>query len=80
MIRTLLYTPADGTLAAGSEALLLRWQQQPDTIIWVDFVDEHIVGAAGDAIYVRGLPSDYSRTSYQIVRPGKPYKDPGLTI
>ena len=40
MIRTLLYTPADGTLAAGSEALLLRWQQQPDTIIWVDFVDE----------------------------------------
>jgi hypothetical protein len=42
----------------------------------VDFVDEHIVGAAGDAIYVRGLPSDYSQTSYQIVRPGKPYKDP----
>ncbi len=40
MIRTLLYTPADGTLAAGGEALLLRWQQQPDTIIWVDFVDE----------------------------------------
>ena len=40
MIRTLLYTPADGTLVAGGEELILRWQQQPDTIIWVDFGDE----------------------------------------
>jgi hypothetical protein len=42
----------------------------------VGFVDEHIVGGSGDSIYVRGIPADDSHTSYQIVRPGKPYKDP----
>lgn len=40
MIRALLYNPANGDLAAGGEELLLSWQQQPDTIIWADFVDE----------------------------------------
>jgi magnesium transporter len=43
MIRTLLYSPANGNLAAGGEELLLGWQQQPDTIIWADFVDEQEV-------------------------------------
>lgn len=42
----------------------------------VDFVDEHIVGAVGDAIYVRGLPDQSENTSYHILRPGPPYKDP----
>ncbi len=39
MIRTFMYTPADGNLAAGGEELLLSWQQQPESIIWADFVD-----------------------------------------
>lgn len=42
----------------------------------VDFVDEHIVGATGDAIYVRGIAEQSEEPSYQIVRPGRPYKDP----
>ncbi len=40
MIRTLLYNPADGSLCAGGEELLQRWQQAPDTVIWADFASE----------------------------------------
>lgn len=41
----------------------------------VDFVDEHIVGGAGDRIYVRGLPQDPPSTGYMVFRPGQPYRD-----
>jgi magnesium transporter len=40
MIRTLLYDPTNGTLTAGGEELLPRWQQEPGTVIWADFVAE----------------------------------------
>jgi magnesium transporter len=40
MIRTLLYDPAGGSLSAGGEELLERWQQAPDTVIWADFAGE----------------------------------------
>ena len=40
MIRTLLYNSASGNLAAGGEELLSRWQHEPGTLIWADFVDE----------------------------------------
>jgi magnesium transporter len=43
MIRTLLYNPTKGILTAGSEELLLRWQQEPETIIWADFSEEQPV-------------------------------------
>ena len=38
MIRTLLYHATSGQLAAGGEELIARWQQEPDSIIWADFV------------------------------------------
>jgi len=40
MIHTLLYNPASGTLTAGGKELLPRWQQEPDSILWADFVAE----------------------------------------
>lgn len=40
----------------------------------IDFADEHIVGGAGDRIYVRGLP-DSRLSGYMVFRPGVPYKD-----
>jgi magnesium transporter len=40
MIRTLLYNPANGEVLAGGEDMLARWQQQVDTVIWADFVNE----------------------------------------
>ena len=40
MIRTLLYKTAGGIPVAGGEELLLRWRQEPDTIIWADFTDQ----------------------------------------
>ncbi|MDD5033838.1 MAG: LysM peptidoglycan-binding domain-containing protein [Methylococcaceae bacterium] len=36
--------------------------------------DEHVVGGAGDRVYVRGMEEDNS-LGYMIFRPGKPYRD-----
>lgn len=41
----------------------------------VHFVDEHIVGGAGTGIYVRSIETG-AAGNYEVVRPGKPYKDP----
>lgn len=41
----------------------------------VHFVDEHIIGGAGNGIYVRSI-EEGSQGHYEVVRPGKPYKDP----
>jgi len=40
----------------------------------VAFADEHIVAGAGQRIYVRGIQAD-TPDQYDIVRPGKAYKD-----
>ena len=40
----------------------------------VDFADEHIVGGAGDRIYVRAIQQDDHR-SFMLFRPGQAYKD-----
>lgn len=40
----------------------------------VDFADEHIVGGAGQRAYVRELQTE-EPAKFDIVRPGKPYKD-----
>jgi len=40
----------------------------------VAFADEHIIGGAGQRIYVRSIPSDEHMT-FDIVRPGDAYKD-----
>jgi len=40
----------------------------------VAFADEHIVAGAGQRLYVRGLP-EARPPQYDVVRPGKPYKD-----
>ena len=39
------------------------------------FVEEHIVGGAGDAIYVSAVEEDYIR-NFDVVRPGQAYRDP----
>ena len=39
------------------------------------FVREHIVGGAGDAIYVSAIEDDFIR-GFDVVRPGKAYEDP----
>lgn len=39
------------------------------------FVDEHIVGGAGDGFYARGIDDDQVR-GYDLVRPGALYRDP----
>jgi hypothetical protein len=40
----------------------------------VDFADEHIAGGAGYRAYVRAIHDDKHR-KYDVVRPGKPYRD-----
>lgn len=40
MIRTLLYNASSGQLAAGGEELMARWQQEPDSVLWADLLDE----------------------------------------
>lgn len=40
----------------------------------VAFADEHIVGGAGQRIYVRNIQSD-AQTAFEIIRPGNAYKD-----
>lgn len=40
----------------------------------VDFADEHIAGGAGMRVYVRSIESG-DNAKYDVVRPGKPYKD-----
>ena len=39
MIRIMLYRPSVGELTAGHEELFAVWQQEPETIIWADFVE-----------------------------------------
>lgn len=39
MIRTMLYRPATRELTTGSEELLDFWQEDPDAILWADFLD-----------------------------------------
>ena len=39
MIRTMLYRPSSGETTEGHEELLASWQQQPDTILWMDLAD-----------------------------------------
>ena len=41
----------------------------------VHFLDDHIVGGAGHQAYVRAIEEPES-WKYEVVRPGKPYKDP----
>jgi hypothetical protein len=41
----------------------------------VAFVEEHLIGGAGDQVYVSEL-DDTAITSYDIVRPEQPYRDP----
>lgn len=41
----------------------------------IAFVEEHIVGGAGDAIYVSALEDDYIR-DFDVLRPGGAYRDP----
>ncbi len=40
----------------------------------VDFAEEHIIGGAGQRAYVRAIETD-EPLNYDVVRPGKPYKD-----
>ncbi len=37
MIRTMLYRPAQRTLATGNEELLAAWREDPEAIVWADF-------------------------------------------
>ncbi len=39
MIRALLHDPATRGIVAGDEGLLKQWQQQSDTILWLDLAD-----------------------------------------
>ena len=39
MIRVLLHDPATRGIVAGDEGLLKQWQQQSDTILWLDLAD-----------------------------------------
>ncbi len=41
----------------------------------VAFADEHIMAGAGQRLYVRGTTADDTSRQYDIVRPGKVYKD-----
>lgn len=41
----------------------------------VHFLDDHIIGGAGHQMYVRAITEPES-WKYEVVRPGKPYKDP----
>ena len=40
MIRTLLFNPADRTHTQGGEELIATWRDKPNTLIWIDFMDE----------------------------------------
>lgn len=41
----------------------------------VHFLDDHIVGGAGIRFYARSIESE-NPLRYEVIRPGKPYKDP----
>jgi hypothetical protein len=49
-------------------------QQLDNAPYIVDFADEHIIGGAGFRAYVRSITGKSSK-KYDVVRPGKPYKD-----
>lgn len=39
MLRALLYFPSDSSQESGGEELISRWQQQPDSLLWLDWRD-----------------------------------------
>lgn len=47
-------------------------QQAPEVTA---FVQEHIVGGIGDPFYASSIEDDLNR-SFDVIRPGKPYRDP----
>lgn len=42
MFKTLLYTPETQTLETGGQELVQRWQQQPDSLLWLDLQDNDL--------------------------------------
>ena len=75
LTRPILTIPIDAIQQFLTRPRVLSSQELNSAARVTAFVEEHIVGGAGDAIYVSAVEDDQIR-QFDVVRPGQAYRDP----
>jgi len=68
--------PYEAVAAFLSSGVILQKDEADSLPYVVDFRGEHLVAAAGNQIYVRGLAADLPGTRFNVVHVGEPLRDP----
>ncbi len=68
--------PYEAVAAFLSSGVILQKDEADSLPYVVDFRGEHLVAAAGNQIYVRGLADDMPGTRFNVVHVGEPLRDP----
>ncbi len=68
--------PYEAVAAFLSSGVILQKDEADSLPYVVDFRGEHLVAAAGNQVYVRGLADDMPGTRFNVVHVGEPLRDP----